>query len=65
LSWEWVQPILEAFKENLIPLYGYEAGSNGPEAANRLLREDGFKWWLDENEAEVNLDELGNESVAQ
>ena len=48
LSWEWVQPILEAFKENLIPLYGYQAGSNGPEAANRLLRKDGFKWWLDE-----------------
>ena len=65
LSWEWVQPILEAFKENLIPLYGYQAGSNGPGAANRLLRKDGFKWWLDENEAEVNLDELGNESVAQ
>ena len=65
LSWEWVQPILGAFKENLIPLYGYEAGSNGPGAANRLLRKDGFKWWLDENEAEVNLDELGNESVAQ
>jgi glucose-6-phosphate 1-dehydrogenase len=62
LSWEWVQPILEAFKENLIPLYGYQAGSNGPEAANRLLRDDGFKWWLDENELEV---ELGNESVAQ
>ena len=65
LSWEWVQPILEAFKENLIPLYGYQAGSNGPEAANRLLREDGFKWWLDESELEVNLVELGNESVAQ
>ena len=60
LSWEWVQPILEAFKEKFIPLYGYQAGSNGPEAANRLLREDGFKWWLDERELEVNLVELGN-----
>ena len=65
LSWEWVQPILEAFKENLIPLYGYQAGSNGPEAANRLLRKDGFKWWLDERQLEVNLVESGNESVAQ
>ena len=55
LSWEWVQPILEAFKENLIPLYGYQAGSNGPEAANRLLRKDGFKWWLDESELEVEF----------
>src|SRR3954468_16235101 len=60
LSWEWVQPILEAFKEKLTPLYGYQAGSNGPEAANRLLREDGFKWWLDERELQVNLVELGN-----
>ena len=65
LSWEWVQPILEAFKENLIPLYGYQAGSNGPEAANRLLRKDGFKWWLDESQLEVDLVESGNESVAQ
>ena len=47
LSWEWVQPILDAFKENLIPLYQYPAGSNGPEVANRLLEQDGFKWWLD------------------
>ena len=65
LSWEWVQPILEAFKENLIPLYGYQAGSNGPEAANRLLRKDGFKWWLDESQLEVDLVESGKESVAQ
>ena len=65
LSWEWVQPILEAFKENLIPLYGYQAGSNGPEAANRLLRKDGFKWWLDESQLEVDLDKFEDESVAQ
>ena len=58
LSWEWVQPILEAFKENLIPLYGYQAGSNGPEAANTLLRKDGFKWWLDERQLEVDLVEF-------
>ena len=65
LSWEWVQPILESFKENLIPLYGYQAGSNGPEAANRLLRKDGFKWWLDESQLEVDLDKFEDESVAQ
>ena len=47
LSWKWVQPILEAFAENLLPLNHYPAGSNGPEAANNLLCEDGFKWWLD------------------
>jgi glucose-6-phosphate 1-dehydrogenase len=47
LSWQWVQPILEAFEENLLPLYHYEAGSYGPQAAHRLLEQDGFKWWLD------------------
>ncbi|MFD9626452.1 glucose-6-phosphate dehydrogenase [Peribacillus muralis] len=47
LSWEWVQPILEAFEENLLPLHPYASGSHGPEAARHLLKEDGFKWWLD------------------
>ena len=43
-----------------------QAGSNGPEAANRLLREDGFKWWLDEDELEdrIQLNSV-NELVAQ
>lgn len=61
LSWEFVQPILEAFKENRIPLYGYKAGSNGPEAANRLLREEGFKWWLDAE----RLSERNKDLIAQ
>jgi glucose-6-phosphate 1-dehydrogenase len=61
LSWEWVQPILDAFKENLVPLNRYQAGSYGPEAANRLLRENGFKWWLDESA----LVELKNKLVSQ
>lgn len=45
LSWLWVQPLLEAFQENTLPLYPYPAGSDGPEAANQLLRADQFKWW--------------------
>src|SRR3954469_19632039 len=66
LSWEWVQPILDAFKEKLIPLYQYPAGSNGPEAANRLLEQDGFKWWLDSgNLDDENLVESVNELVAK
>ena len=66
LSWKWVQPILEAFNENLIPLHQYPAGSNGPETANRLLSEDGIKWWLDEDELEdKNSVEFINEFVAQ
>ena len=66
LSWHWVQPILEAFKENLLPLYPYPAGSNGPAEANQLLQEDGFKWWLDEDELEDKKSvEFMNEWVAQ
>ncbi|MEH7226447.1 glucose-6-phosphate dehydrogenase [Bacillus sp. JJ1566] len=48
LSWEWVQSILDAFEEDLVPLHGYHSGSNGPKASDSLLEENGFKWWLDE-----------------
>ncbi|WP_136608086.1 glucose-6-phosphate dehydrogenase [Paenibacillus dokdonensis] len=48
LSWQWVQPILEAFAANEVPLYPYEAGSHGPAAADALLADDGFHWWFDE-----------------
>ncbi|WP_088040695.1 glucose-6-phosphate dehydrogenase [Bacillus sp. EAC] len=47
LAWKWVQPILEAFEENLVPLQSYKAGSNGPVASDELLKENGFHWWLD------------------
>ncbi|MBM7655468.1 glucose-6-phosphate dehydrogenase [Neobacillus cucumis] len=49
LSWEWVQPILDAFEEKLVPLHEYRSGSNGPDAADSLLAENGFTWWLDED----------------
>lgn len=45
LSWKWIQPIIEAFQENLLPLHTYPAGSTGPDAANQLLQDDQFKWW--------------------
>lgn len=45
LSWEWIQPLLEAYQEHLLPLYSYSAGSSGPEEANQLLQSDQFKWW--------------------
>ncbi|TYS89074.1 glucose-6-phosphate dehydrogenase [Rossellomorea aquimaris] len=45
LSWKWVQPILEAFEENTIPLQLYPSGSMGPEASRQLLEEEGYKWW--------------------
>ncbi|PRA71404.1 hypothetical protein CQ056_28575 [Peribacillus simplex] len=45
LSWKWVQPILETFEENIVPLHSYQSGSMGPEAAHQLLEEDGYRWW--------------------
>ncbi|OIK08584.1 glucose-6-phosphate dehydrogenase [Bacillus sp. MUM 13] len=47
LSWKYVQPILNAFEKNLVPLQSYKSGSYGPDAVHNLLKEDGFKWWLD------------------
>ena len=53
-------------KKISLPLHQYPAGSNGPEAANRLLREDGFKWWLDDGHLDdENSVELVNELVAK
>ncbi|MBT2730455.1 glucose-6-phosphate dehydrogenase [Bacillus sp. ISL-75] len=57
LSWEWVQPILDAFEKNLLPLHEYSSGSYGPDAANTLLLENGFEWWLDEK-VEVNKEKV-------
>lgn len=45
LSWKWVQPLLEAFEDDLLPLHTYPAGSTGPEAASELLQEENHKWW--------------------
>ncbi|MCA0985196.1 glucose-6-phosphate dehydrogenase [Halobacillus yeomjeoni] len=45
LSWKWVQPLLDEFEKDGLPLYKYPAGSDGPEAAHQLLKEDGHKWW--------------------
>lgn len=48
LSWEWVQPILDAYAENRVPLQLYAAGSCGPAESDALLAKDGFHWWFDE-----------------
>jgi glucose-6-phosphate 1-dehydrogenase len=45
LSWKWVQPVLDIFEENSIPLYSYPSCSMGPGASDQLLQEDGFNWW--------------------
>jgi len=48
LSWQWVQPVLDAFAENLVPLHHYEAGGYGPAASDALPAKDGFHWWFDD-----------------
>lgn len=58
LSWEWVQPILDAFEEDIVPLHEYQSGSNGPKASDSLLEENGFKWWLDERTQKQEAKEL-------
>jgi glucose-6-phosphate 1-dehydrogenase len=60
LSWQWVQPILDAFEENLAPLHMYAAGTYGPAESDALLAKDGFHWWFDskpEPNNEVNKGE--------
>lgn len=41
--WKFVQPILE-YKENCEHLYGYAAGTWGPQEADHVLRDDGREW---------------------
>lgn len=48
LSWAWVQPILDAFNENLLPLHLYPAGSYGPAESDAMLEAEGHHWWFDE-----------------
>ncbi|MCL6605100.1 MAG: glucose-6-phosphate dehydrogenase [Paenibacillus sp.] len=54
LSWKWVQPILNAFDKNLVPLHPYPAGSFGPEESDQLLARDGYHWWFDSTAEEDN-----------
>lgn len=48
LSWQWVQPILDAFAEDRVPLHLYAAGSFGPAESDELLARDGCHWWFDD-----------------
>lgn len=45
LAWKFVDRIEAAWREQGSVLHPYAAGTWGPEAAQRLLAEDGFKWW--------------------
>jgi len=56
LAWQYVDRIAAAWRESAADLHLYPAGSWGPEKAQALLAEDGFKWWPinGQNEGEVD-----------
>ncbi|MBW4082033.1 glucose-6-phosphate dehydrogenase [Paenibacillus sp. S150] len=54
LSWKWVQPILNAFDKNTVPLRSYAAGTFGPAESDQLLARDGHHWWLDSSTQEAS-----------
>lgn len=60
-SWQWVQPILDAFADDAVPLLSYPAGSYGPAESDGLLAEDGFHWWLDDNADRKNETSKGEQ----
>lgn len=43
-AWAWLDPLLDAWENNLAPLHFYPSGQWGPEAADELLEKDGRKW---------------------
>ena len=44
-AWKFVQPILRAWKDNPeIPVYGYPAGTWGPEVSNNLIEEGEWRY---------------------
>ncbi|GIO12334.1 glucose-6-phosphate 1-dehydrogenase [Cohnella xylanilytica] len=64
LSWQWVQPVLDAFAENLVPLHKYEAGSYGPAESAALLAQDGNCWWFDQEEPQSKSESEKGERYA-
>jgi glucose-6-phosphate 1-dehydrogenase len=45
LAWQYVDKIAAAWRESSDNLFTYSAGTWGPERAQQMLAEDGFKWW--------------------
>ncbi|NVJ46024.1 MAG: glucose-6-phosphate dehydrogenase, partial [Cytophagia bacterium] len=43
-AWEFIDPILKAWENNDIPVYGYPAGTWGPENADNLIDGDQMTW---------------------
>ncbi|MFO0661142.1 MAG: glucose-6-phosphate dehydrogenase [Polyangiaceae bacterium] len=43
-QWRFIDPIVDAWRRGIGPVASYEAGSQGPEAADALIAADGFAW---------------------
>jgi glucose-6-phosphate 1-dehydrogenase len=44
-AWKFVDPVLKAWRDNTdIPLYGYSAGTWGPDNADNIIEDGKFKW---------------------
>ncbi|MCS6894442.1 MAG: hypothetical protein NZO16_07770, partial [Deltaproteobacteria bacterium] len=43
-SWEIVDPIMELFVKDIVPLRYYPSGSWGPSESNKLIENFGFRW---------------------
>ena len=45
LTWTYVQPVIDAWQDTQTsPIYGYRAGSWGPEQADAFIAADGYAW---------------------
>jgi glucose-6-phosphate 1-dehydrogenase len=43
-AWRWVEPILDAWRDDSTPPRPYSAGTWGPAAASALVARDGYAW---------------------
>jgi len=49
VSWQYIEDLENKIRKNALPVYGYPAGSVGPDAAIRLMEKDGRSWWNIDN----------------
>jgi glucose-6-phosphate 1-dehydrogenase len=43
-AWEWVDVILKAWEEDVIPMKRYRSGTDGPTASIQMIAGDGRSW---------------------
>ena len=47
-SWNYIDQLRSAYRQAENPIYVYPSGSNGPEAADELLKAEGHQWIVEE-----------------